>query len=532
MCVNTLITTIKQKSVEGLGYYFPDALGPRHWFQFADDSAVTTANEEDNQLLLNLFTKWCTWANLKIRVNKCHTFGIRKTATMACQYKPLLLVNNQRIPPVELDESFKYLGKEFNYKMSTQHKEKDLTDELSKYLTKLDSVPLHPRQKITVINRYVTSKIRWPLTIYSFSETWIKQTLDSLTLRYVRKWLHFHPGANTSHLRLPLKKIGLALTLPSDLYNKCKLTLRRILKCSRNADIKRLYNATSYKYVKHDEIVNACAKKENVKSLCSSEYERRKNEEIWANFLNLSEENVIIKHILEVSRAKYIKLWQKMIDKLPKNIYTFCRRAIVFSLANNSNLFRWKRRANPDCDLCGKKQTQHHVMSFCKTALNQARYTWRHNSVLKTIASHLQSVLTPLNASLYVDIPGYLNPSEIFESARPDLLVVWGDSVTAIELTCCFELNTKKARDYKATRYQELEKQMISNKSLKLILVEITTLGIVTRDIRMFESFLNDLGLNSDRTIIKCMEVCTRASFYIYCRRNLTWNNPDLLDFL
>ena len=57
MCVNTLIMTIKQKSVEGLGYYFADAFGPRHWFQFADDSVVTTANEEDNQLLLNLFTK-------------------------------------------------------------------------------------------------------------------------------------------------------------------------------------------------------------------------------------------------------------------------------------------------------------------------------------------------------------------------------------------------------------------------------------------------------------------------------------------
>ena len=157
-----------------------------------------------------------------------------------------------------------------------------------------------------------------------------------------------------------------------------------------------------------------------------------------------------------------------------------------------------EKRANPDCDLCGKKQTRHHVMSFCKTALNQARYTWRHNSVLKTIASHLQSVLTPLNASLFVDIPGYLNPSEIFESARSDLLVVCGDSISAMEFTCCFELNMKKAGDYKATRYQELEKQMKSNRSLKLILVEIMTLGIVTRDIRMFELFLNDLGLNSD----------------------------------
>ena len=225
MCVNTLITTIKQKSVEGLGYYFANALEPRHLFQFADNSVVTTANKEDNQLLLNLPTKWCTRANLKIRVDKCHTFGIRKSATMLVQASSL---NNQRIPPVELDESFKYIEKEFNFKMSTEHKEKDFIDELSKYLTKLDSVPL---QKITVINRYVTSKIRWPLTIYSFSETWIKHTLDSLTLRYIRKWLHFHPGANTSHLRLPLKKIGLASPLPSDLYNKCKLMLHRILKC-------------------------------------------------------------------------------------------------------------------------------------------------------------------------------------------------------------------------------------------------------------------------------------------------------------
>ena len=141
-------------------------------------------------------------------------------------------------------------------------------------------------------------------------------------------------------------------------------------------------------------------------------------------------------------------------------------------------------------------------------------------------------MLTPLNASLYVDIPGYLNPNEIFESARLDLVVVCGDSVSAIKLICCFELNVKKARDYKATLYQELEKQMKSNKSLKLILVEITILGIVTRDIIMFESFLNDLGLISDRMTIKCMEVCIRASFYVYCRRNLTWNNPDLLDFL
>ena len=50
-------------------------------------------------------------------------------------------------------------------------------------------------------------------------------------------------------------------------------------------------------------------------------------------------------------------------------------------------------------------------------------------------------------------------------------------------------LNTKNARDYKATRYQELENQTKSNKSLKLILVEITCLGFVTRDIKSLNRF-------------------------------------------
>ena len=130
---------------------------------------------------------------------------------------------------------------------------------------------------------------------------------------------------------------------------------------------------------------------------------------------------------------------------------------------------------------------------------------WRHfikngyNSVLKTVASHLQSVLI----SLYVDIPGYLNPSEIFELARPDLLVICGDSVSAIVVS---NLTRRKLGTIKQRGIKNWKSGMKSNESLKLILVEITTLGIVTRDIRMFESFLNDLGLNSDRTIIKCME--------------------------
>ena len=59
-----------------MGYVYQGCLSPKHRFQFADDTAIVTALEKDSHLLCNVFIKWTTWADLIIRVDKCHTFGI------------------------------------------------------------------------------------------------------------------------------------------------------------------------------------------------------------------------------------------------------------------------------------------------------------------------------------------------------------------------------------------------------------------------------------------------------------------------
>ena len=86
-------------------------MNPRHWFQFADDTAIISAHKQDNQLLCNVFNKWCTWADLHIRVEKCHTFGIKKQASKAIQHQPVIIISGKRVPPIEDDHSFNYLGK-------------------------------------------------------------------------------------------------------------------------------------------------------------------------------------------------------------------------------------------------------------------------------------------------------------------------------------------------------------------------------------------------------------------------------------
>ena len=50
--------SIKSKKVGCLGYVLDKILSPRHWFQFANNTAIITTSEGHNQLLCNVLTKW------------------------------------------------------------------------------------------------------------------------------------------------------------------------------------------------------------------------------------------------------------------------------------------------------------------------------------------------------------------------------------------------------------------------------------------------------------------------------------------
>ena len=71
----------------------------------------------------------------------------------------------------------------------------------------------------------------------------------------------------------------------------------------------------------------------------------------------------------------------------------------------------------------------------------------------------------------------------------------------------------------------------LTSGTFEVITVEVTTLGFVSKNINRFRRLLRALDLNEERVVKKCMEVALRASFYIYCRRNKPWNNPNLRSF-
>ena len=127
LCFNTFIQFIKQEKYKQLGLSPHDEhyrlFNPVHWFQFADDAAVVTTNERENQLLLNCFSRWCQWSNMLIRVDKCSSFGIKKYSTRSLQFQRKVLINSTLVPTVKNGESFKYLGRFFNFEMdNNDHK--------------------------------------------------------------------------------------------------------------------------------------------------------------------------------------------------------------------------------------------------------------------------------------------------------------------------------------------------------------------------------------------------------------------------
>ena len=169
------------------------------------------------------------------------------------------------------------------------------------------------------------------------------------------------------------------------------------------------------------------------------------------------------------------------------------------TLATRKNLSEWSISQSSACAFCLQPESLQHIVSSCKSYLQDGRYTWRHNSVLLYLAKALSSFS---NCSLYADLPSYLSPSLITgDSPRPDLVMITKNcSLYILELTLEFESNMQINSNHKAT-----------NAKLSLLTSILHT-------------------PTSNHTINTVVSIAIRYTFYVFCRRNKFWPNPELLD--
>ena len=119
---------------------------------------------------------------MKIRVDKCVTFGIKKSATSSVQFLPKLNLNNSLVPFVESNKSSKYLGRYFNFNTDNNDHISTLLSTSKDLMIKTDNLPCHPKYKLLLYHRFVLSKLSWHLTIADLSKTWVVDNLDKIVM--------------------------------------------------------------------------------------------------------------------------------------------------------------------------------------------------------------------------------------------------------------------------------------------------------------------------------------------------------------
>ena len=96
----------------------------------------------------------------------------------------------------------------------------------------------------------------------------------------------------------------------------------------------------------------------------------------------LKSQSLVITSIWNYSHCSFTNSWTNVLDKLPRNLYSFVVRYLGNTLANATNTLKWGISNDSRCPLCGDAQTLGHVVGGCKVSLDEKRYNWRHDSIL------------------------------------------------------------------------------------------------------------------------------------------------------
>jgi len=63
--------------------------------------------------------------------------------------------------------------------MSNEKHKSELVEVLKSLMSDIDKLPMHPKNKLLLYQRYILSKISWNLTVANISKMWVCENLDN-----------------------------------------------------------------------------------------------------------------------------------------------------------------------------------------------------------------------------------------------------------------------------------------------------------------------------------------------------------------
>ena len=233
--------------------------------------------------------------------------------------------------------------------------------------------------------------------------------------------------------------------------------------------------------------------------------------------------------------------WKSIANNIPKGVLSFALKASVNGLNTPDNLKRWGARKLDKCTICGNFANLEHVLNWCKTSLNQGRFTWRHDSVLFHMSQEIMKG-KPEEITVYTDIPGQsINggtiPADILTtSERPDIVIIdrAEKKILLFELTVSFEKNIDAAHARKASKYLDLTSDLRTKGwRVECVPFEIGSRGHISQRNKnsIFDTMKKFKIKIQKKTLIqelsKISLLCSFLIFQAHCQPS--WQSPPYL---
>ena len=422
----TLFNLVLNEALRGLAGGIQYGESKLNYLAFADDIVVLANSPKELQEQLTNLYKRLKAFGLEINPDKCkcaHIQTCKKLHTYFIAVKPEITINNSKIPNLNSDETYKYLGIEVKANGVRKCK-----TEWDVELERIGKSYLKSYQKMEVLRTHLIPKILYGTTHSHIKRTAMK-SLDQRIRKWVRVWLHLPKDYPSSMIHSASIQGGLGIKRVAD------TTITR-----RNDILKRLKDM---RYTKDRDVqVLLQSMKEDTTTLNDDSedmYNTRDGKGLRSHGNGSGYKSSWIRDPPNNMKGKD---WNELIRT----------RAAV--LENPARLARMNKEEVPMCaNGCANKKTKaiyrdtlNHLMSRCDISKEMRRI--RHDRIMDKLAEQLRKnnyevILEPLIPSK----PSDKKPDIVAYHREKHKVLVWDPTVTG-DLRDLDEAEYKKREKY------------------------------------------------------------------------------------
>ena len=391
---------------------------------FADDLTLMSSRLDKVKKQIEVMENFLNWSRkMKAKPSKCVSLAMKVIDGTYSSFDPEIYIDGSVIKYIG-DTPMKFLGHWIYVDLGLKNTKQLIEDKLKGMFQTVDECGLNGVQKCWIYNSLLTSKLNWELIIYNLPVSFLKE-LESICTRYLKKWLGVTKSITVSALYRRKDHFGLGLKRLSDLHKSLQVSKGYALKNSDDPKVREIFehkqksqeNSSRWNYtteltarerdlyfkelvgvISNDRMGLGCtpkrSTKDNLKDLVAS----------------ISEQELILTLVDKGVQGRFLTWENTMQLDLGWNnlIYNYKMSPALLKFHLNSmhdvantpaNMKLWNYADTGKCTLCGWKICNiKHILAVCHYSLNNKRFNWRHDNVLRIIVAALSDQLKMYNA--------------------------------------------------------------------------------------------------------------------------------------